>query len=187
MTADKPASGRLVELAVENMTAAQLAAYKRLVTGPRGRLPTPYKLWLHSPPLAEALEGLGTYLLQRSSLTKREVEIAILVVALHFDAEYVFRAHWREAEAAGLPRDAIRAIRAGTTPPLADPRERAVYVVAAALCGGGSSVSQQIFDDTAAQLGQHGIADLLALLGYYTSVAFMTKLCAVPLPPEPGA
>jgi 4-carboxymuconolactone decarboxylase len=183
--ANQGPSGRIVEIAVDQMTAAQLAAYKRLVSGPRGRLPTPYKIWLHSPPLADAMEGVGTYLLHGSSLTKREVEIAVLVIARHFEAEYVFRVHGREAEEAGLARDVVTAIGAKTAPPLADPRERAVYRAAAALCA-GAPVPQDVFDSADAALGQQGIADVLALLGYYTSVAFVTKFYAVP-PPEPAA
>jgi alkylhydroperoxidase family enzyme len=133
--AEKPRTGRIVEIAVDQMTAAQRAAYDRLVSGPRGRLPTPYKVWLQSPKLAEGMEGLGTYLVQGSSLTKREIEIAILLIAGHFEAEYVFRAHWREAEEAGVAREVVTAIRAKAAPPIADPRELAVYRASVALPG----------------------------------------------------
>lgn len=174
-------TSRIVEIAPDAMTPEQHAVYTRLISGPRGRLPTPYKIWLHSPKLADAMEGLGTYLTMGSMFTDREIEIAVLIIARHLAAEYVFHVHCREARDLDLADDVIAAISTGTMPPLTDPRECAVARIALTLCK-QPSVPAEVFQGADEVLKQRGIAELLALLGYYTSVAFATKFYAVPLP-----
>jgi hypothetical protein len=58
-TADTPTFGRYAEIPVEKMTADQQAGYRLLVDGPRGRLPGPYRVWVHNPALVHAVEALG--------------------------------------------------------------------------------------------------------------------------------
>ena len=55
------------------LTSEQQQVFKDLVAG-RGKLLTPYKIWIHAPKLAAALETLGTYLNKKSSLSEREVD-----------------------------------------------------------------------------------------------------------------
>src|SRR5215831_16665146 len=81
---------RLLEIPTDRLTAG------------RGRILGPYKIWIHSPKVASGMEEIGTFLNKRSSLTKREVEIGILVISQHWQADYVRQAHIREGKAAGL-------------------------------------------------------------------------------------
>ena len=46
---DTPTFGRYAEIPVDRMTSEQREAYRFLVEGPRGRLPGPYKVWVHNP------------------------------------------------------------------------------------------------------------------------------------------
>jgi 4-carboxymuconolactone decarboxylase len=57
---DKPTLGRYAELPVDKMTDAQRAGYRHLVDGPRGRLPGPYKVWVHNPKLCARGIASGT-------------------------------------------------------------------------------------------------------------------------------
>ena len=52
---DTPTFGRYAEIPVEKMTAEQQAGYRFLVDGPRGRLPGPYRVWVHNPALVHAV------------------------------------------------------------------------------------------------------------------------------------
>jgi 4-carboxymuconolactone decarboxylase len=114
-------------------------------------------------------------------LSKREVEIGILVIAQHWDGGYVRQAHIREGKAVGLSAETIDAILAGTDPKLTDPHERAVHRFAAALVG-GRRLSDAEFAEVEQVLGREGIAEVLVLLGYYTSVALGMKVHEVPIP-----
>ena len=82
------------------------------------------------------MEHIGTFLNKQSSLSTREVEIGILVIAQHWDADYVRQAHIKAGKAAGLTQETIDAILAGRDPKLTDPHERAVHRFAASLVGG---------------------------------------------------
>lgn len=59
--ADKPTFGRYAEIPVDEMTPEQREGYRFLVDGPRGRLPGPYKVWVHNPKLVHAAAPLGQH------------------------------------------------------------------------------------------------------------------------------
>lgn len=181
MTDPKPI-GRILEIAPEAMSKTQRAAVAKLVSGPRGRLPTPYKIWLHSPGMVDGMERLGTFLRHNASLSTREQEIAIIVIARHWGADYVLRAHIREAVEAEIPAATAEAIAAGEAVTLDQPREQAVLTVTTAFCN-GTLASDDLFGLAETTLGRAGIAELLGLIGYYTAVALGMKFHAVPVPP----
>ncbi len=65
---------RILEIPEDKLTAEQKKVFDDLVAG-RGRLLTPYKIWIHSPKVAAAMETIGTFLNKKGSLTEREVEM----------------------------------------------------------------------------------------------------------------
>jgi 4-carboxymuconolactone decarboxylase len=171
---------RILEIPPEKLTPEQTTVFDQLTAG-RGRILGPYKIWIHSPPVASGMERIGTFLNKHSSLSKREVEIGILVIAQHWQADYVRQAHIREGKAAGLTQETIDAILAGTDPKLGDAHEDAVYRFAAALVA-GTKLSDAAFAEIETALGREGIAEVLVLLGYYTSVSMAMKVHEVPIP-----
>ncbi|MBM3530225.1 MAG: carboxymuconolactone decarboxylase [Alphaproteobacteria bacterium] len=175
---------RLIDLPPDKLSPEQTEVFNRLVAG-RGRILGPYKIWIHSPTVADGMEHIGTYLNKRSSLSTREVEIGILVIAQHWDADYVRQAHIKAGKAVGLSQEIIDAILAGRDPKLADPHERAVHRFATALVG-GVKLSDADFADVEKALGRDGIAEVLVLLGYYTSVSLGMKVHEVPIPQQPA-
>ena len=171
---------RLLELPPEKLSPEQTAVFNRLVAG-RGRILGPYKIWIHSPTVADGMEHIGTFLNKKSSLATREVEIGILVIAQHWDADYVRQAHIKAGKAAGLTQETIDAILAGRDPKLTDPHERAVHRFAASLVG-GAKLPDAEFAEIEKTIGRAGVAEVLVLLGYYTSVALGMKVHEVPIP-----
>jgi 4-carboxymuconolactone decarboxylase len=171
---------RILEIPPEKLTPEQATVFDQLTAG-RGRILGPYKIWIHSPPVASGMERIGTFLNKQSSLSKREVEIGILVIAQHWQADYVRQAHIREGKAAGLTQETIDAILAGADPKLGDAHEHAVYRFAAALVA-GAKLSDAEFAEIETALGREGVAEVLALLGYYTSVSLAMKVHEVPIP-----
>lgn len=125
---NKKPPNRLPDLREDLLSEAQRSVLKRL-QAKRGRVPTPYRIWIQSPALAEPLEELGTQLSESVRLSKPEREIAILLIAQHWHADYVFEVHVREAKEAGLSEALIAEIRNGATSHLADPLAMKVYRV----------------------------------------------------------
>ena len=171
---------RLLELPPEKQTPEQKKVFEQLVAG-RGRILGPYKIWIHSPTVASGMEHIGTYLNKKGSLSEREVEIGILVIAQHWDANYVRQAHIKMGKQVGLSQEIIDAVLAGRDPKLTDPHERAVHRFAAALVA-GAKLSDAEFAEIEKAIGRDGIAEVLVLIGYYTSVALGMKVHEVPVP-----
>jgi len=172
---------RIQEIPPEKLTPEQTKVFEQLTAG-RGRILGPYKIWIHSPTVAAGMEHIGTFLNKRSSLSTREVEIVILLIAQHWQGDYVREAHIRAAKAAGLTQETIDAVLNGADPRLTDPHERAVHRFAAALVG-GRRLSDVEFAEIEQAIGREGIAEVLVLIGYYTSVALGMKVHQVPIPP----
>jgi len=95
----------------------------------------------------------------------------------------VRQAHIRAGKAAGLTDAIIEAVLAGRDPQLTDPHERAVHRFATALVA-GAKLGDTEFAEIEKALGRDGIAEVLVLLGYYTSVALAMKVHEVPVPAQ---
>jgi 4-carboxymuconolactone decarboxylase len=171
---------RIKDIPENELTPEQAKVFKDLVAG-RGRLLTPYRIWIHSPRLAAALETIGTFLNKKSSLSEREVELVICIIANHWQGEYVWTVHTRACVKLGIPQSVFDAIRVGRAPEIDDERERTVYDLTQIAMQPGAG-SDEVYQRAERLLGRNGIAEVLALLGYYSSVAMAVKVHGVPAP-----
>jgi 4-carboxymuconolactone decarboxylase len=176
---------RIRDITPDQLTPEQDQIFKRLVAN-RGRLLGPYRIWIYSPTIANAMEQIGTHLnTGKAALSQREVEIGIILVAQYWDGDYVRKAHIRLGKMAGLSDETIDAVIAGRDPQVADPHERAFYRFATAQIN-REKLSDAEFAELEQVLGRDGIAETLVLLGYYSSVAMAMKVHEVPFQPPPG-
>jgi 4-carboxymuconolactone decarboxylase len=177
---DTSTFGRYAEIPVDEMTAEQREGYRFLVDGPRGRLPGPYKVWVHNPKLVHAAAPLGQHFTPgQSSLSEREREIAVVVITSAWHSAYPGAAHEKRGKEVGLPAATVEAIIAGLPASFADAREQVVYEVAMALAG-GRLVPQGLYDRAVKVLGHERITDIIVLMGYYTAVSLTMNFYAVP-------
>jgi 4-carboxymuconolactone decarboxylase len=172
--------GRYAEIPVDQMTPEQREGYRFLIDGPRGRLPGPYKVWVHNPRLVYAAAPLGQHFTPgQSSLTEREREIAVVVITSKWHSAYPTAAHEKRGKEVGLPAATVEAIIAGLPASFADPREQVVYELAMALTV-GRLVPQGLHDRAVTMLGHERVTDLIVLMGYYTAVSLTMNFYAVP-------
>jgi len=177
--------GRYAEIPVDRMTPAQREGYRFLVEGPRGRLPGPYKVWVHNPKLIHAAGPLGQHFTPgQSSLSEREREISVLVITSRWHSAYPTAAHKKRGVEVGLPAGTVEAIVAGLPVSFSDTREQVVYEVAMALAA-GRLVPQGLYDRAVKALGHESVTDMIVLMGYYTAVSLTMNFYAVP-PGSPG-
>jgi len=177
---EAPTFGRYAEIPVDRMTPSQREGYRFLVEGPRGRLPGPYKIWVHNPKLVHAVAPIGQHFTPgQSSLSEREREIAVLVITSRWSSAYPTAAHERRGQEVGLPADAVEAIIAGRQTSFADAREQAVYEAALALAG-GRLVPHGLYERAVAALGHESVTDMIVLMGYYTAVSLTMNFYGVP-------
>ena len=122
--------GSLIEeIPEERQTPDQKSILEAVKKG-RGFIPRPFLVWLHNPKLAVPWEAIGTYLNTGSTLTEREFEIAITVIARRTGSAFPLGAHLRNLTKTGHPQDVVDALRDGRTPKFATERERVIYEIA---------------------------------------------------------
>src|SRR5262245_28834815 len=174
-----PTFGRYAEIPFDQMTAEQKDGYRFLVEGPRGRLPGPYKVWIHNPKLVHAAEPLGQHFTPgKSSISEREREIAVLVITSGWTSDYPTAAHAKRGVEVGLSPAAVAAFIADRPRSFSDPREQAVYEMATALAK-GRIVSMSVYQRAVSALGHEGVTDVIVLMGYYTMVSLTMNFYAV--------
>lgn len=173
---------RLAEIDRAEANAQQREVLERVSTG-RGRVPTPYQVWLHCPEIADGMEIIGTYLNNDASLSEPEAEIVILLIAAFWKSPYVLANHTRHSRKAGLPESAITAMCEGRKPAFADTRQQLVAdFVWSAL--EKKNLSDSEFAAVEQAFGRRGVAELLLLIGYFSAVALAMKFHDLP---ETGA
>lgn len=170
---------RIVPLDTNTMTARQKEVHEAIASGPRGGVRGPLAVWLERPELAARAQELGRYCRYDSSLPPRLSELAILVTARQWSAEYEWQAHKAHALSAGLGEDVVNAIRDRTPPNFAAEDEAAVYAYATALIY-DRRVPQDVFDRAAAAIGREGVVDLTGVLGYYALISMTITAFEVP-------
>src|SRR5579871_1901093 len=75
------------------------------IAGPRGgSVGGPFAVWLRVPRIAEAANRMGNSLRLEGKLERRLFELAILVIARHWSAQYEWFVHEKAALDAGLAR-----------------------------------------------------------------------------------
>lgn len=173
-------SGRLKALDPNDLDARQRETYDEIFAR-RGRVSGLFMAWLRNPELAERAQKLGAYCRYDSTLSPMLSELAILVVARHWKAQAEWAIHAPIAERAGIPAQAIAAILEASDPQLSDPTARIVYDYASELLR-EARVSDQTHKLAMQALGDKGVVDLVALLGYYGLVALTLNAFEVPVP-----
>jgi len=172
---------RFRKLAPEDMTGAQRAVYESIAGGPRGGVRGPFNALLRSPELADRAQKLGEYLRFNSALAPRLNELAILVTARYWTAQYEWYAHQKLGAKAGLNAELMAELAQGRRPARMDADETAVYEFCTELHE-KKAVSDAAFQAALGRFGERGVVDLIGVSGYYTLVSMVLNVDRVPLP-----
>ena len=185
---------RISYITPKNFTEAQQRLFKSITGGKRGegRAPEdllnseggmsgPFNAWLRSPVLGEAAQRVGEAVRFESALPPQLRELAILVVAAKWKAQYEWWAHERIARREGLDEGVIESVKAETLPDFSNSTESVVYNFARELLD-EHRVSGHLYDEAVELLGETGVVELVILLGYYTLVSMTLNVFEVPVP-----
>ncbi|MCB2099242.1 MAG: carboxymuconolactone decarboxylase family protein [Rhodobacterales bacterium] len=163
--------------------ARQQEIHDAILAGPRGRVRGPLAVWLHRPELAARAQDLGRYCRYDTSLDPRLSELAILVMARLYGAEFEWFAHKPQGLKAGLSPAAVEAIRTGAEPDLPDPEESVVYRFSRRALE-DRAVDDALYAEAEAVLGTQRLVDLVGVLGYYTLISLTLNVFRISPPPE---
>jgi 4-carboxymuconolactone decarboxylase len=182
---------RFAPLKQEELTPAQKAWADELAAPPRnGKISNPpYRAYVRSPELAPRLTALAEYLRWHTSLPPRLSELAILITAREWTAQYEWYAHYPHAIEGGLDRKVAAAIAAGKRPENMKDDETALYDLVTALYR-DRKVSDAVYKAALDHFGERGIMDIIGIVGFYgiTSMTLITMQAGAPdgkAPPLP--
>ena len=168
---------RLERIDPDKATGEQKRVIARLGEG-RGRIPTPFNIWLHNPNLAEGMEIIGTHVDHSPVLSEAESEVAILSTAVFWNAPYVIANHRRHALKSGVPEAVVAAILEKRRPEAGDDRFGLICDAVCDILAGGA-IDDTRFARYDAALGRAVIAELLITVGYFTSISLGMTLHAL--------
>ena len=183
---------RLPDIDPAALDPEQRRVHDAILSGPRGIVEGPLRVWVNNPGLADKAQALGAYCRYGTSLSPRLSELAIVTTGAHWRAGFEWAVHAPIALEAGLGAGTLEAIRQGREPALPADDERAVYAFTIELLR-ERRVSAPTYAAAMAALGQAGVIDLVGILGYYGLISMTINAFEVPLPagaeepfPEPS-
>ena len=174
---------RLPDIVVENMSQEQRRIHDAIISGPRGVVPGPLRVWLNSPELAERAQTLGAFCRYGTVLPPHLSELAIITVGAYWKAGYEWAVHAPIALTAGVDADVIEAIRTGKQPTFNHADAAALYGFTYELLH-HRKVSEATYRTAEKVLGQRALVDLVGIIGYYTLIS--TTIVAFEVPPPEG-
>jgi 4-carboxymuconolactone decarboxylase len=173
-----PRRSRLPPIPPEQLTPEQTLAADELVAGRRGAVIGPFIATLRSPELTRRLQHLGEYIRYQAALPEALREMAILLTAYEWRQGFEWEVHAPLAAKAGLSTAAIGAIAEGRVPDQMDRGETLIHDVVTQLHR-THAVSDTTYEAAVAEFGEQGVVDLIALVGYYTTLAMVMNVAQI--------
>jgi 4-carboxymuconolactone decarboxylase len=173
----------------DELDPAARRVYDAIAAGPRagsglvqddGSLRGPFDAMLRHPAVGEPLQALGAALRYAGDLSDRARELVILRVAGVRDSAFERAAHEPIARRAGLTDDQLAGLAADAVVAWPDPVEHAADTAARALAR-HEPVDDETYRAWVDVLGEAGLVEVTALVGYYGLLADLLRLFA----PEP--
>jgi len=185
---------RIPYISIDNFDEDQKAFFNNLTQGKRGQgsgidrfltpergVKGPFNAWLYRPKLGNTAQRLGEMLRYEGELPHQSRELAILVIAAEWNAQYEWWAHEKIGKAVGLDEKIIAAIKDGQPPSFDNPDQKIIYDFTLELIK-TRNVSDSLYDQAVETLGESIVVELVILIGYYTLISMTMNVFKVPLP-----
>ena len=172
---------RFKPLRYDEMTPAQKTMVEHLFAGPRAGANGPFNVLLRSPEMGDIAQQFGASMRFNASMPRKLNELAIIITARYWTAQYEWYAHHRAALAAGLSPAIADAIAAGKRPTGMQKDEEAVYTFCSELLN-TKHVSDATFQAAKDAVGEKGVVDLMGVMSWYQMVSMLLNVDRYPLP-----
>lgn len=165
---------RLITDRDQGLSPEQMETFDWVVES-RGRMIRPFEVLLHSPEVARHTAELGAKLRFDSSLSDHDRELVIITAARIHECVFEWDTHLPLARAAGVREEVIAHLTADGGTELMDSESLLIGFVRE-LCA-RSTVSLETFSRAKGLLGEAGVVELSATIGYYTLLAMVMGAC----------
>ena len=126
---------------------------------------------------------MRSHVRDRSVLSPKLTELAILIAAREWTQQYEWSAHAPAAARAGLEPAIITAVADGRRPGQMADDEEILYDLCVELHR-NKSVSDATYERALRAFGQEGIVEAVAIEGYYALLAMVMNTARTPLPED---
>jgi 4-carboxymuconolactone decarboxylase len=172
----------------DKLTPQQKKYVESILSGPRSDISGPLGVMMVTPELGDLSQKAIAYARFAgregfSSVPPKLNELAILVVAKHWSAEYVWNAHQGAATRLGIPAEVVEAIRTGKRPGAMEKDVEAVYNFASEFMAKRTASDATLQSARNVLGGDRGIVDLVGTMGLYQISSMMVALDQTPLAP----
>jgi 4-carboxymuconolactone decarboxylase len=146
-----------------------------------GALGGPFDPWMTNAELFHRLTGLGGMLWARTSLDRGLVELAICITGRFWEANVEWAAHAPRAIEYGVAPAVLDEVLAGRRPK-GRPEDELVYDLCQTMHE-THALPRPLYDRGVAAFGERGVAELMAVIGYYTLVSMTLNAFEVQVGP----
>lgn len=160
---------------IEMASSSQVDTFEHIVES-RGKMLRPYAAMLHRPEIARAAAALGAVIRYEGTMSDRDRELVIVTTAAERDCGFEISAHSALALAAGLSQETVDSVIQGT--PVDDRSDADLVDFVRELCR-SNKVRDAVFERSRARLGEEGVVELAATIGYYSMMAVFMNACEV--------
>ena len=170
---------RIKDWKVEDLTEEQKEIHDAIVSGPRGHVVGPLRIWLNNPGLARSAQTVGEYARYGTSLSKRLSELAIITTGRVWSSAFEWEHHAPLAIEGGIDPENVNIISMGQRPNFTKAEEEAVFDFAAE-ANILKNVSDNTYNNLVNILNETAAIDIVGICGYYSLISMTLNVFKVP-------
>ena len=170
---------RIIDWTVENLTEEQKEIHDTIVSGPRGHVVGPLRIWLNNPGLARSAQTVGEYARYGTSLSKGLSELAIITTGRVWSSAFEWEHHAPLAIEGGIDPENVNIISMGQRPNFTKAEEEAVFDFAAE-ANILKNVSDNTYNNLVNILNETAAVDIVGICGYYSLISMTLNVFKVP-------
>ena len=170
---------RIKDWKVEDLTEEQKEIHDAIVSGPRGHVVGPLRIWLNNPGLARSAQTVGEYARYGTSLSKGLSELAIITTGRVWSSSFEWEHHAPLAIEGGIDPENVNIISKGQRPNFTKVEEEAVFDFAAE-ANILKNVSDNTYNNLVNILNETAAIDIVGICGYYSLISMTLNVFKVP-------
>ena len=170
---------RIKDWTVENLTEEQKEIHDTIVSGPRGHVVGPLRIWLNNPGLARSAQTVGEYARYGTSLSKGLSELAIITTGRVWSSAFEWEHHAPLAIEGGIDPENVNIISMGQRPNFTKAEQEAVFDFAAE-ANILKNVSDNTYNNLVNILNETAAIDIVGICGYYSLISMTLNVFKVP-------
>ena len=170
---------RIKDWKVEELSEEQKEIHDTIVSGPRGHVVGPLRIWLNNPGLARSAQTVGEYARYGTSLSKGLSELAIITTGRVWSSAFEWEHHAPLAIEGGIDPENVNIISKGQRPNFTKVEEEAVFDFAAE-ANILKNVSDNTYNNLVNIINETAAIDIVGICGYYSLISMTLNVFKVP-------